>query len=754
MDKVLVPLNKDHLLFEKVFIHTNKTAYFTTDYIWFKAYVGAFDNKPSLKTTRLYVNLLDSNGKIIQNKDVLIYKGTGKGQFKLNDTLKSGKYYIQAYTNYMRNFGENKFFVKEITILNNIPEKENVTKNNYDIQVFPEGGYLLEDVENVIGIKSLINGKGYNFSGTIINSTNKEVASFKSEHLGMTKCSFFYEPKEKYKALIAINDTLLKIDLPLAKSKGVILSVNNQTKEFVNFTLKTNTNSLVELNDRKYNLLFHQRNKIINFLEILKIDSINVNLKFEKKFFLKGVNSITLFENNQPIVERKIFIEKETQEVALSLREMGVEKDSIHYTLKISDSKENLPIKSNISISVLPLNTLSFNEKSNIKSAFLLTPYIKGNIENPAYYFNKNNLKRKEYIDLLLLTQGWTQYTLEEMIESLNPPYNYNFEFGFKLKGSVSPLLSNQLALITQDNLLIDKLYLNGKKDFSFTNLLVYKGDTVKVSFLNDSKELIKPKNIYFDTLKVNSLLKFEPENFDLIKERETKVNNSWKDLFFSNSTHLDEVTVVGKIRSQRYLERKKLLKKYQPLVFDIGKYYNLELPTSFKDHNNNIMSYLGFNEGVTLVNWNGVENYLRVGTNKEAILHIDGRLIGSDELNGVNLNMIDVENVFVQSIRGNRIYQVFTTENYKKGITLLYDEYVFKKGYDKEKKYYSPRYDYDTTNKTLNWVEIDWKTDLTPNAFGEMEFKIKQHKKLEGYLFSIQGFSDEGRLISEIIKK
>ncbi|MET2985222.1 hypothetical protein [Aureibaculum conchae] len=753
-DKVIAPLQKNQLFFEKVFIDTNKTSYFTNDYIWFKAYVGGLDNKPSFKTTRLYVNLLDSNGKVVQNKDVLIYRGTGKGQFKLNDTLNSGKYYIQAYTNYMRNFGDDNMFVKEINILSDIPDREIETKNNYDIQILPEGGYLLEDVENVIGIKSLINGKGFEYSGTIINSKNEEVVNFKSEHLGMTKCSFFYKPKEKYKALININDTLIKVDVPLPKREGLHLNVTKKEEDFVNFSLKTNHNSIKELHKRNYNLLFHQRNRIIDNLQISRIDSTNVNIKINKKFFLNGVNTVTLFENSEPIIERKFYIEREDNNVSFSLKESGVEKDSIKYSLKISDTNSSKPIESNISISVLPINSLSHNQTTNIKSAFLLTPYVKGYVENPAYYFNKNNTERATHLDLLLLTQGWTTYSLDEMIENFIPSYKYDFELGFELNGTVSPLLSDELALITKDDLLIDKISLNKKNDFSFKKLLVYKGDSVKVSFIDTINNIIKPKKLKFDTIKLNTPVDFIPKHFSTKQEKEVQNNSSWKELFYSNSTQLDEVTVVGKRRSDRYYKRQKLIKKYKSVVFGIGQYYDLELPNHYTKYNSDLMSYLRMNEGVSLVNWRGVENYLQVSGTKEASLSIDGERISSEELPGVLIEMDDVESIFVSSRRGYRSYQVFTTDNYKKNIVLLYDEYVFKEGYDKEKRYYTPRYDYETTDKTLNWIEVDWKTNLIPNAFGEIGFKILQNKKLEGYLFSIQGFSNQGHLISEIIRK
>ena len=120
----------------------------------------------------------------------------------------------------------------------------------------------------------------------------------------------------------------------------------------------------------------------------------------------------------------------------------------------------------------------------NIESAFLLTPYLKGYVENPAYYFNKNINNRLQHLDLLLLTQGWVAYNTEAFIKQINPESNYNFEQGFSLQGNVNPLKSNILALLSTDNQIVKETFLNGKHDFTFNNLLVYKGDSIKLSFL------------------------------------------------------------------------------------------------------------------------------------------------------------------------------------------------------------------------------------------------------------------------------
>ncbi|TDX12514.1 hypothetical protein [Flavobacterium sp. S87F.05.LMB.W.Kidney.N] len=740
LDTVIEPLKKNPLYFEKVFLHTNKTSYFIDDIVWFKAYVGDISNKPSLKTTRLNVNLLDVKGKIIQNQQVFIYKGIGKGQFILNDSLKTGVYYLEAATNYMRNFGDDNTFIQEINILNNISVKQTSSKNKYDIQFFPEGGYLLENVENTIGIKSLCNGKGIDYLGKIINTKNKEVATFKSQHLGMTRCNFIYEPNETYSAVVHINDTLIKVNLPAAQRTGILLNLDNTSPEYIKLSLKTNSNSIPEIKKNRYKLLFHQKNNILDYLEIQNLEALN--LEIDKKNFYNGINKITLFKDNQPIAERKFYVEKEVQPI-VAIEKTTVENDSINYKLKISHLDQS--INANLSTSVLPLNALNYTENNTIKSAFLLSPYVKGYIENPAYYFNTKNDNRNQHLDLLLLTQGWTQFTLKEMIADLNPVYKYDFEAGFKLKGSLSTLPANHLALLTTDNIIIDKIFLNGKKDFSFNNLLIYKGDAVKISFVNNNNEAIKPENIQLNNLKNSSLTNLNIEN--RIKQTSILNENSWNEMYTAGSIKLDEIRITA--QNKRAVDRKKLIKKYQPLVFDIGKYYDIEIAEHFK--NKDLMYFLNFDQNVKMVTWKGQETYLETGIDKEAVLYIDGKYISSNELLGVSLEIKDIENIMIQTVKGNKIFQVFTTQNYQNNIVELFNQYIITDGFDKDKKYYSPIYTFNT-EKYSNWTEIDWKPDLQTNN-GEVSFKIKSNPQLEGYLFSVQGFAQDGSLISENFK-
>ncbi|WP_157811593.1 hypothetical protein [Lacinutrix sp. Bg11-31] len=122
-------MQKDQLFFEKVFIHTNKSNYAKEDVIWFKAYVSSNENKPSLKTTLLYVSLFSEEGELIKTENVFINEGVGIGQFELFDSIKYGDYYIQACTNFMKNFGEANVFVSKISIGN--AGAKTVNKNDF-----------------------------------------------------------------------------------------------------------------------------------------------------------------------------------------------------------------------------------------------------------------------------------------------------------------------------------------------------------------------------------------------------------------------------------------------------------------------------------------------------------------------------------------------------------------------------------------------------------------------------------------------
>lgn len=748
---VVKPLSENQLFFEKVFVHTNKMTYWLDDTIWFKAYVVSNENIPSRHTTLLYVNLLDSDGRLLESRNILINKGVGVGQFELKGDLKSGTYFIQSYTNYMRNFGDHHYYSQKITILNEpISTEDSVNlKPVYDIQILPEGGRLLDDAENVVGVKSLINNQGIEFSGQILDSQNREVAVFNNMHLGMTKCKFYHKAGESYTAKIVLNDTIIKKKLPVAKKTGVALQVHSDVRDTLQVHLRTNKNS-VDANNRMYTILFHQKHKLIDYAKVILNDTSKMSLAISKLEFPNGVNTLTIFnDRNQPILERKFFIDRIDKSADMTLIKEEILNDSINYKLRIETGQPNKKPESLLSISVLSIDkNFSLKRPVNIKSAFLLSPYLKGHIENPGYYFNEKFKNRLEYLDLLLLNQGWVRYNTEEMIAKLNPKYSYDFELGFSLKGTVSPLYTNHLALMTNKDEIIDKINLNGLKEFSFDKLLVYKEDQVKLSFVTNENEAIKPRSLTIDSMSYTHLPFKANQSPGSIFKSETDVDiDLWKDFYSNDATLLETVNVVGRKRSEAYLRRRRLVNKYKKITFDIGKYMVLDIPQIDIDRRKDLMQYLLHREGVILTHLNG-EWFLQVGSMKEAVLYVDGERVVSEELSGLSLSLDDIENIMMQPYKGHKIFQVFTTDNYKKGIVELFQGFTILNGYDQSKQYYIPLIE----NEVLPIKEVDWKSMLETNKDGIAFFKIKNDKDKENVMFIVEGVSVDGHLISDVV--
>lgn len=103
---------------EKVYLHTDKPYYYLGDNLWFCAYMhyripGLMDSLSNV----LYVDLINSDRVIVQNRILPIDSGRAANSFRLSAQLKPGTYWLRAYTQWMRNYGVDQLFCKPIIIL-------------------------------------------------------------------------------------------------------------------------------------------------------------------------------------------------------------------------------------------------------------------------------------------------------------------------------------------------------------------------------------------------------------------------------------------------------------------------------------------------------------------------------------------------------------------------------------------------------------------------------------------------------------
>ena len=786
---VIKSIQEDALLREKVFIHTNKTTYLSNENIWFSAYVTEdSNNTPSLSTSNLLVNLLNDKGAILESKTLFIKNGVGSGDFLIKDVYPDGTYFIQSYTNFMKNFGQENVFLQEIQIIN--PSIKNETakatsENKYDLQVFPESGYLLEETNNRIGIKVLINGKGYAFKGRIVDENGTEISSFIGNKFGMSKSEFFYKANQTYTAIININDTEQKIKLPNANKKGVVFSIDT-TNDKVKLTLKTNKKSLPELLNQPLAILFYRNNFISEAvtLTINKLEETSQELFFDKSKMLEGVNVVTLFKNNQPIAERKFFIDKSESQTAILIEKINTLNDSIGFKIK-TVSSDYSQVPAHLSISVLPLESKSLNEKQNIKSAFLLSPYVNGTIENPSYYFNNSDPTIRLSLDLLLLNQGWSQYSLEEKIEEINPKKQYGFESGFTINGTFKkPLKGYDATVISKKNRLTALSEINQNKEFAFENIFAYKNDSIKIAFIKKDKPLVKPSKINLNqSIENTSNYSYLTSSYikkPIIKNnQEPSENNPLTQVKRSYpSTELLDV-----------VQLKKITKKKKETIYDLEAniavkrktlapsfYESKKVTKEMEVASGNLFGYFQSRGFIKRTNENGYFISLRqmtttlfgLGMNPDHTyppkLYLDNVALPNGDIESLkDIRMFDVDEVLINRAgagagidgmggiikiylkKGNHTYYEESPKN-------LYESLVLLTGFDRAKEYYTPLY--NIYNKdSYNWTEIDWKNSIITDDNGEAIFKVPTNKFSNEFQFIINGLSKNGLLFNIIYK-
>ena len=97
---------------EKIYVSTDKNFYVTGEVMWFRIFVvDAVFNKPLDLSKVAYAEILTPDMKQIAQGKVELSNGGGNGSFLLSASLNSGNYILRAYTNWMKNFSADYFFL-------------------------------------------------------------------------------------------------------------------------------------------------------------------------------------------------------------------------------------------------------------------------------------------------------------------------------------------------------------------------------------------------------------------------------------------------------------------------------------------------------------------------------------------------------------------------------------------------------------------------------------------------------------------
>jgi hypothetical protein len=513
------------VIFEKVYLHLDRPYYSSGDDIWIKAYlVDAMTNELSENSNNLNVELISPGSKIIKRLTLRIEKGLGFGDFHLGDSIASGNYLIRAYTNRMRNFGEIFFFEKEIVIENQIDIKSlnkpdfEESKEKVDVQFFPEGGPLIENVYTLLGFKA-INSSGYgcDVKGQVFSSSGDTIISFSSTHLGMG--SFFFLPKKGLKyfaAGFAGNGIPFRVELPDALETGYSIKVSDINKDYFRVTIKTNQETLDQATVKEMDITGTSHNSLCLTARV-KVKAIDNPVNLSKKEFPQGIACLTLVDTTGRRYCERVFYIHPRENYRISIipdQEVYAPRQKVTLQISVRDTSD-IPVSANLSVSVVDGNQIKgFEKKSDINSYLFLESELRGYIEQPSYYFDTIISERYQALDNLLITQGWRNFIWNNLPDTVSK-FNYPTEEGITVSGrlrhvwSDKPITGANISMALSENVsssfkftLTDSV---GKYHFyglNFTgpqNILVYAADKKGIG-----KGLILLDSIFSDSAPVN----------------------------------------------------------------------------------------------------------------------------------------------------------------------------------------------------------------------------------------------------------
>ncbi len=545
---------KARLPVEKLYLQTDKPYYNTGDTIRFKAYLLNADFLvPSIRSGLLYVELDDVNGKAVKQIMVPVNAGLAWGDLVPDEKeIREGSFTLRAYTNWMRNFGEDYIFKKNIyisaisgtttlvktvfkadsaagknkvaaglyftsldnnaLILKDIKlrvtdgrrtlARDKVTtgfdgglKVNFDLadktdlknlvikaqrtgtgsdtstltipvninrpektdlQFMPEGGNLLAGINTKVGFKAIgEDGKGLALTGKIYNSKQQEITAFKTLHAGMGSFELTPQAGESYHARITLPRGITKeYPLPLVNLSGTALAV----KTLNNDSLLITINATTDLADKPVvYYLIGQARGVVCYAQTLGFRNKQpVKEALPGSLFPTGIARFTLLNAaGQPLNERQVFISHDdVLQINISTDKQNYSiRDSIAVAIEVKN-KEGKPVQGSFSVAVTDGSQVKTDSLgSNILNNLLLSSDLKGNIEEPGYYFAGDKAIE---LDNLMLTQGWAGYSWKEVFSPVKTPVIYPAEKEFVVKGTVTnafnkPVAGSKLVLFSNN---------------------------------------------------------------------------------------------------------------------------------------------------------------------------------------------------------------------------------------------------------------------------------------------------------------
>jgi hypothetical protein len=540
---------------ENIHLHLNKNVYLSNDRIWFKGYIIEKKNRPTQNTTNINVNLMNAKGQKIMTQLYFAENGLFNGYLDIPNTIQSGTYFIQAFTNYMNNFAEDESSIYRITLLNNDDKsfgwQRKINTEQLETQFYPEGGVFLEGVTNTMGMHIAdCSGLGISLQDIEVIDTNGNlIANTATNQFGYGRFDISNATQQIYRIRFRVNGVQKEYKLPLPTAKGFTFSVNNYvyTDKAI---VKIKTNAATAKDSPRSDLtMVIQQNDAASYVDVhFEPTKLEQTIVIPRNEISAGINSIYLVDSNLKLMAQRIIYDPVSNPPKSLLNVIAKSSDSV----KITGASA---IKfGTLSISVVPVGSINSKPEKSVQASLIFDSYLSEPIDHLNYYLEDLNRKKHYELDQLLLTKK-SKYEWEKMM-SAPPEKKYESDFGLAVKGVVSS--DHNKGDIYKINMKSTALgfdqysSLDVKNEFVFKNLLAI--DSAKIYFLPKDKAgkilphrlslQITETNRHFKPLNVAPDCPFASYEYVLAFPK------------IENSILLDSINIVAKKSKLKYQNR------------------------------------------------------------------------------------------------------------------------------------------------------------------------------------------------------
>ncbi|MBR5105617.1 MAG: hypothetical protein IKU93_04175 [Alistipes sp.] len=337
-------------------------------------------------------------------------------------------------------------------------------EDDFSAKFLPEGGNLIAGIEQVVAFKAVgVDGRAVEVEGKIQTKLGVEVAQIKSEHNGMGKFAFTAQAGESYIATLSTKEGVTRsFTLPVAAPSGCVIKMTPDTTDRLLLQIFTTPDVT-----RQNLVAIVQSRGIVNYV----VEDLSHALRIPLEKLRSGVGQVSIVDKTtRKVVAQRLFFVRgaaATSTITPSVKKFAPrELVNLDFAVKSSVGKA---VKGNFVVSVTDADLLKEDkEADNIFTYMLLNSELKGHIENPKYYFEANDAKHNEHLDLVMLTHGWRRYKINSILAGEKPKITQPIEKEQSISGGVKSTIGktrNTSVMIFRNR----KEYL-GVHDLNITN--------------------------------------------------------------------------------------------------------------------------------------------------------------------------------------------------------------------------------------------------------------------------------------------